>query len=68
MTEPKFKKGDRVIAGDGICNDPATIISGPHQQLTSHLLVYIVQFDNEDDHWAGYEAEIFPLIEEVKNE
>lgn len=56
--QPKFKAGDRVITGDIFVQDPGVIISGPHKQLTSDLLIYLVKFDGEDEVWAGYEEEI----------
>ncbi len=66
--EPKFKKGDRVITGDIFVQDPGVIVSGPHKQLTSDLLIYLVKFDREDEVWAGYEEEIkFETKEEVKS-
>lgn len=65
--EPKFRIGDRVITGDIYVQDLAVIISGPHKQVTSDLLVYLVKFDGEDEVWCAYEEEIQPQKKEVSS-
>lgn len=65
-----FTKGQRIVASDGMSSwDPATVIEGPTERLTSEEKLYLIEFDGNEymgpSRFIAHEDEMRP-IEEVE--